>query len=200
MHDINLVVWVKTIGYTGIFLILFLQTAFFFTFFLPGDSLMFAAGLLAAQRAFDIELLLPVSIVVVIAGYFIAYLIGERFGTWLLQRPDSFWLRKRYIVNTEKFYTKHGGKAMILGRLIPVIRSFVPVVAGMGRMSLNKFALFNVIGGCIWAGGFTLGGYFLGHYIPNIGVYVLPIILFIIILSITPGIWTVIRRRLSKSK
>ncbi len=180
---------VSTIGYIGILLIIFLETGLFFGFFLPGDSLLFAAGLLASRHVFDIRFLLPAAFVTAIVGYQLGYWIGKHLGRWLMKREDSFWFKKKYIDQAHDFYKKHGGKALIIGRLLPIIRTFVPIVAGMVKMSRQRYFLYNVIGAVVWVIGITLLGYWLGNVVPGIEHYILPVIIAIVLLSIFPALW-----------
>jgi len=188
--------WVETLGYVGILLIIFLETGIFLGFFLPGDSLLFAAGLLASQNIFDVWLLIPLMIITACAGYFLAYWFGEKLGSWLLRRNDSFIFKKKYLIQAGKFYEKHGGKALVLGRLVPILRTFVPIVAGMAKMQYRTYALFNILGAFVWAGGVTLLGYYLGSLVPGIGKYILPVALCVIFLSITPAIWHFVKNKI----
>ena len=188
MPHLNLLQWVETLGYVGVLVIIFLETGVFVAFFLPGDSLLFTVGLLASQNIFHIWTLIPLLIITAIAGYFFAYWYGKKLGSWLLKREDSFWFKKRYLIQAEKFYSKHGGKALVFGRLIPVLRTFVPLVAGMVRMRYADYLLFNILGAFLWAGGVTLLGYYLGHFVPNAGHYLLPIIFVVIMISLFPAV------------
>jgi membrane-associated protein len=193
-HHIDIVTIVRTVGYAGVLLIIFAETGLFIGFFLPGDSLIFTAGLLASQHVFNLWILIPATLVSAIAGYFLAYWFGEKLGHWLLQRKDSIWFKKKYIWEAEKFYSKHGGKALIIGRLVPIIRTFVPIVAGMARMKYRRYAIYNLIGALIWVCGLALLGYYLGQTVPAIGNYLLPIILLIIFISLLPAIWQFFKR------
>ncbi|WP_260554310.1 DedA family protein [Coxiella burnetii] len=199
MLNIDLIHLVTAIGYFGILLVVFLETGIFVCFFFPGDSLLFSAGLLASQGVFKIWILVPTTIAVAILGYFLAYWLGEKLGGWLLRRPDSIWFKKSYLIQAKKFYDKHGGKSLILGRLIPVVRTFVPIVAGMTRMEYYRYIIFNVVGAFVWGGGVTLVGYYFGYLIPDVGEYILLIVLFIILLSLLPGIWHAVKSRFFNS-
>ena len=192
---VDIATWVQTLGYAGIFLIIFLETGLFLGFFLPGDSLLFSAGLLASQHIFNVWILIPSMIVTACGGYFLAYWFGEKLGNWLLKRKDSFWFRKEYLIQAATFYKKHGGKALVLGRLVPILRTFVPIVAGMAKMRYRTYVIFNIVGGFAWAGGVTLLGYYLGSIIPNANHYILPIVLVIILISIIPGAWHYFKNR-----
>jgi membrane-associated protein len=183
----DIVHWVTTLGYIGLFVIVFSEMAFFFAFFLPGDSLALTAGILAHKGLFHLPLLFVVFLSAAFLGYLFGYWFGEKLGGWLMSRKDSIWFRKEYIIRAHKFYTKHGGKAIMLGRLVPVVRTFVPIVAGMANMSYRRFACFNFAGAFIWGIGFTLAGYFLGSFVPNITKIFLPIVCTVILLSLMPG-------------
>lgn len=192
--------WVSIMGYIGIFSIIFAETGIFVGFFLPGDSLLFTAGFLASQQLFSIRFLLPGVFLCSVSGYFLGYYFGNKLGTWLLHKPDTIWFKKKYIHDAEVFYAKHGGKALILGRLIPIIRTFVPIVAGMGRMNFRRYAIFNLVGGFLWTQGLLLAGFYLGNVVPNAEHYVLPIVLTIVFLSVLPTIKPVFDKALKRIK
>ena len=195
LQHIDIMQLTKAAGYIGLTLIIFCETGIFLGFFLPGDSLLFAAGLLAAQGLFQIWILLPLLISAAILGYAIAYWLGEKIGRWLVKQPDRFWFKKAYLTQTHEFYEKHGGKALIIGRLVPIVRTFLPVVAGLAKMSPSRYMLYNIVGGIIWCGGVTLLGYFLGNTIPNLEKYILPLVIGIIFLSLLPPAIHVLRAR-----
>ncbi|OGM19827.1 hypothetical protein A2686_04940 [Candidatus Woesebacteria bacterium RIFCSPHIGHO2_01_FULL_38_10] len=180
---------IKTIGYIGIFFMVFAESGLFFGFFFPGDSLLFTAGFLASQNLLDIKILVPLLIIGAIGGDSAGYWLGGHLGRWLMQKKESFFFKKKYIERAHNFYTKHGGKALIFARFVPAVRTFVPIVAGMAEMEYKKFISFNVIGGVFWATGMSLAGYFLGNIIPEVDKYLLPIIALIILLSVLPGIF-----------
>ena len=179
---------IKTVGYLGIFAIVFAESGLFFGFFFPGDSLLFTAGFLASHSIFEIEILVPLVIIGAISGDSVGFWMGGKFGKWLMKRKESFFFKKEYIERANKFYNKHGGKALVLARFVPAVRTFVPIVAGMAEMEYRKFISFNIFGGILWGAGMTLTGYYLGQSIPNVDKYLLPIIAVIIILSVLPGI------------
>ena len=195
LHHIDIIQLTRAAGYIGLAAIILCETGLFLGFFLPGDSLLFSAGLLASQQIFNIFLLAPMLIAAAIVGYAIAYWFGDKIGHWLLKRPDTFWFKQRYLTEAHAFYEKHGGKALIIGRLIPVVRTFLPIVAGMAEMTHRRFTLFNVIGALVWCGGVTLAGYYLGAVIPNIDKYILPIVLAIIVISALPPAIHLLRTR-----
>lgn len=200
MHHLDVVQLTRAAGYIGLTAIIFCETGLFLGFFLPGDSLLFAAGLLASQNVFNIFLLAPLLIAAAILGYALAYWFGDKIGHWLLKRPDSLWFKKRYLIEAHEFYEKHGGKALIIGRLMPVVRTFLPIVAGMAEMTHRRFTLYNIIGACIWCGGISITGYYLGTAIPNIDKYILPLVVLIIIISFLPPLFHLLRKKYCKSK
>ncbi|MGI8404037.1 MAG: DedA family protein [Thermomicrobiales bacterium] len=148
--------------------------------------MLFTAGFLASQGYLDISLLLLVCFIAAVVGDATGYAIGRNYGRRLFEREDSKLFRKEYLLRAEQFFVKHGGKAVILARFIPIVRTFVPVVSGMGAMEYRRFAIFNVVGALLWAVGVTLAGYFLGTTIPNIDRYLLPIIFLILLASVLP--------------
>lgn len=201
IHHLDIVQLTRTAGYIGLTLIIFCETGLFLGFFLPGDSLLFAAGLLASQKVFNIFFLTPLLIAAAIIGYALAYWFGDKIGHWLLKRPDSFWFKKRYMIEAHAFYDKHGGKALIIGRLMPIVRTFLPIVAGMAEMSHRRFTQYNIIGAVIWCGGISIAGYFLGATIPHIDKYLLPLVLLIIVVSFLPALVHLLKvKYCSKSK
>ncbi|MDP9470830.1 MAG: VTT domain-containing protein [Chloroflexota bacterium] len=177
---------IRTAGYLGLFGIIFAETGLLIGFFLPGDSLLFTAGFLASQDYLNIWLLVAVCFVAAVSGDAVGYAFGNRVGRRLFQRPESRLFRPEYIRRAEIFFEQHGGKAIILARFMPIVRTFVPIIAGVGAMRYPRFAAFNVIGALLWAVGLPIAGYFLGKSIPNVDRYLLPIILVIIVVSIAP--------------
>ena len=179
---------IKTLGYIGLFFVIFAESGLFFGFFFPGDSVLFTAGFLATQGWFNIWVLVPLTIIAAIGGDSAGFYIGEKFGGWLLRRKSSLLFSKENLKKAQEFFDKSGGKALILARFMPVVRTFVPIAAGMAGMHYKRFISYNVFGGLLWGAGMTLGGYFLGQLIPNVDHYLLPIVFVIIILSVLPGV------------
>ena len=177
---------ITTIGHIGLAVIILCETGLLFGFFLPGDSLLFTAGLLASQGIFSIWLLVPMLAAAAIVGDSIGYAIGARLGPALYKREDSFFFRKRYIEETEALYAKHGPYTIVLARFVPIVRTFAPTLAGVGRMPYSLFVRYNVVGGLLWTVSLTLAGYFLGTLIPGVAEYLDAIIIGIILLSLTP--------------
>jgi len=178
---------IRTVGYVGMFAIVFAETGLLIGIFLPGDSLLFTAGFLASQDYLNIWILMPVCFVAAIAGDATGYYFGQRFGRSLYERPDSKWFRKSHLVKAEEFFNKHGGRAIVIARFVPIVRSFAPIVAGVSLMPYRSFAIYNVFGAVLWAIGVTLAGFFLGSTIPGIDKYLLPIIGLILVASIAPS-------------
>ena len=188
LHPESLSAIITSLGILGLIFIVFAESGLFFGFFLPGDSLLFTAGLLASQGVFSIQLLLLILPIAAILGDSAGYFTGRHFGNWLLKRPDNLIFKRSYILKAEKFYAMHGGKAIVLARFMPAVRTFVPIVAGLANMPYSSFVFFNVFGGILWTTSLLLLGYFLGQKIPNVDHYLLPIIALIVILSVLPGI------------
>ncbi|EMR8963992.1 DedA family protein [Yersinia enterocolitica] len=185
-------VWV----YGILFLILFCETGLVVTPFLPGDSLLFVAGALASLPSNDINVHIMVALMVTAAilGDAINYTIGRVFGEKLFSNPDSKIFRRSYLDKTHQFYEKHGGKAIILARFVPIIRTFAPFVAGMSKMSYRHFAAYNVIGALVWVLLFTYAGYWFGN-MPFVQDNLKLLIVAIIVVSILPGVFEVWRHR-----
>lgn len=179
---------IRAVGYPGLFAIVFAESGLFFGFFLPGDSLLFTAGLLAAQGWFSIWVLIPLLIVAAVLGDNVGYWTGSRFGQWLLNRKESWFFSKSHLIMAEQFYEKHGGKAIILARFMPAVRTFAPIVAGIARMHYRSFAFFNIAGGVFWVLSVTLCGYFLGTVLPDPEKFLLPVVGIIVVVSVLPGL------------
>jgi membrane-associated protein len=169
-------------------LIVFAETGLLIGFFLPGDSLLFTAGVLAGQAKLDLWLLLPGAFVAAVLGDQLGFLIGRRVGPPLFRRPDSRFFKQEYVDRTHAFFERHGPKAVVLARFVPIVRTFMPVMAGVGRMNHRIFTIYNLIGAVTWALGVTLLGYALGNAIgSNVDNYLLPLIAVIIFISLLPA-------------
>jgi membrane-associated protein len=184
-----------TFGTIGLFLIVFAESGLFFGFFLPGDSLLFTAGLFAAQGILNLPLILIGCFVAAVAGDQVGYVFGQRVGPALFRRPDSRLFKQEYVTRAQAFFEKHGPKTIVLARFVPIVRTFAPILAGVGSMRYRTFVSYNLIGGFLWAVGVTLLGYALGELIPDIDAYLLPIIAVIIAISLTPVFFEWWRRR-----
>ena len=199
IFNIDLPILIKTIGYLGVFFIIFAESGLFFGFFLPGDTLLFTAGLLASQGYFNIALLVLLIVLAAVLGDQIGYFFGKKVGPKIFTRDESFYFKKRYITDAENFYKKHGKKTIILARFIPVIRTFVPILAGVGKMHYKTFVIYNIMGGLLWGAGITLSGYFLGQKIPGIDRYLIPILLLIIFVPMLPTFFSFIYNKIKNN-
>jgi membrane-associated protein len=184
-------------GYPVLALIIFVETGAF-AFFLPGDSLLVAAGLYAATGTLNIFVLNLLLIPMAILGDATSYFIGSKVGPRLFNRPESRFFKPAYIKAAQEFYERHGGKAIIMARFVPVIRTFVPVVAGVAQMPYRRFASFNIIGGASWILSMTVLGFGLGKTFPDIGKHVEKVLLLIIFVSVLPGLIEWYRQRNKK--
>jgi membrane-associated protein len=178
-------------GYVLLTAIVFTETGLLIGFFLPGDSLLITAGLVAAAGGLDIWMVTGLLSVAAIVGDSVGYAIGYRTGPRIFRREESRWFSRRHLIRTREFYEKHGGKTIILARFIPIVRTFAPVVAGVARMEYRRFLAFNVVGGLLWVVGLTWAGYLLGQSVPNVGQYVHFIIGGVIVLSVLPVVYEV---------
>src|SRR5215212_8150552 len=164
---------VRVGGYVGLTAIIFAETGLLVGFFLPGDSLLVTAGLLSATTGvFNVWLLGLILTVASILGNTVGYAIGKAAGPRLFRREDSLLFNKKHLYRAHEFYEKHGGKTIIIARFMPIVRTFVPVVAGMAQMGYRRYTIFNVAGGVAWIWSMLLLGYFLGRYIPGIDRHV----------------------------
>lgn len=179
---------IETVGYFGLFGIIFAESGLLIGFFLPGDSLLFTAGFLASQNILSLPILMVTCFSAAVLGDSVGYTFGHRIGKRLFQREDSLFFHKKNILKAQKFYEEHGPKTIVLARFVPVVRTFAPIVAGVGSMHYSTFIRYNIVGGALWAIGLPLAGYFLGSLIPDVDKYLLPIVGVIIILSVAPGI------------
>ncbi|MDP3764803.1 MAG: VTT domain-containing protein [bacterium] len=196
----DLISLIKTAGYLGLFGIVFAESGLFIGFFLPGDSLLFTAGFLASQNFLDIKILAPLTFLAAILGDSFGYAFGNKVGYKLFTKEDSFLFHRHHLERAEKFYKKHGGQAIILARFMPVVRTFAPILAGVGKMKYSTFLFYNIIGAFLWAIGLTSMGYYLGSAIPNIDKYLLPIIALIIFLSVSPSLIHILKNKSDREK
>jgi len=189
-----------TIGYIGIFLVVFAESGLFIGFFLPGDSLLFTAGFLASQGIFDIRLLSVLCFIAAVTGDSVGYIFGKNIGPRLFTREDSWLFHKKHLAKAQHFYEKNGKKTIVIARFIPIVRTFAPIVAGIGNMHYRTFITYNLAGGFLWAIGVTVAGYFLGKVIPDVDKYLIPIVVVIIIASILPSVIHLIKERNNPSE
>ncbi len=183
MHPEHLI---EAFGTLGLFVIVFAESGLLFGFFLPGDSLLFTAGLLASRGVLNFPVIAVGCALAAIAGDQVGYVIGRKAGPALFKRPDSRLFHKKNVERARAYFEKNGPRTIILARFIPVIRTFAPVVAGVGEMNYRKFVTYNVVGGILWGSGVTTAGYVLGESIPDIDRWLLPIIGVIVMVSFVP--------------
>ena len=180
---------VQWAGYVGMTAIIFTETGLFFGFFLPGDSLLVTAGLLASQglplNVYSLGLLLNAA---AIAGDNTNYWIGRLTGPRIFRREDSFFFKRKHVDRAHAFYERHGAKTIVLARFMPIIRTFAPLVAGVGQMRYRTFLLCSVTGGVLWIWSMLLTGFWLGRYVPGVEHHIETVIILVIFLSILPGI------------
>ena len=183
-------------GYVGLTAIIFVETGLFFGFFLPGDSLLVTAGLLASQGfSLDVYLLGLLLNIAAVVGDNTNYWIGRFMGPKVFTREESLFFRRRHVERAHEFYEKHGAKTIVLARFMPIIRTFAPLVAGVGRMSYRTFLTYSVLGGTVWIWSMLFVGYFLGRVVPGIDKHIEKVILVVIFLSILPGIISWLKER-----
>jgi len=187
MHGIfDIVSFVKATSYLGVFSFIFLESGVAFGFFLPGDSLLFTAGLLASQGILSIWILIPVSIAGAIIGNSVGFYTGAKIGPRLFTREKSVFFSPKRVQEAHEFFDAQGPKSLILARFIPGIRTFLPIVAGVAKMNYRTFIIFNAVGGALWGILVPILGFTLGRVIPNVDTYLLPIVGVIVIISVIP--------------
>lgn len=186
-------------GFYIVCLIVFLETGMFFGFFLPGDYLLFLAGLFCASGKIDVDIVqLFLGILAAgILGNFVGYWFGYRAGPMLFKRKDSILFKRKYVIMAEEFYQKWGGTALIIGRFVPIIRTFAPIFAGVVKLDFKRFVLYNIVGAVSWVSLLTLSGYFLGIKFPEINNYVEYVIVILIVVAFLPIVIALLRRQLS---
>src|SRR6267143_168269 len=175
--------------------IVFIETGFFVGFFLPGDSLLVTAGILSAGSVIPLRWLLIPVMLCVFVGDQIGYWLGRSAGAALYRRKDSLFFRRSHLQRAHDFYEKYGGRAVILARFIPIVRTFCPPVAGAAKMPYARYLLFDICGGILWVGTMILGGYALGSSVPNIGERIHYVIAVVIVLSVLPAVISILRAR-----
>ncbi len=179
---------IGSVGALGVIGVIFLETGAFFGFFFPGDSLLFTAGFFASQGHLSLALLLAGTFVAAVVGDSVGYAFGKKIGPALFRKDDSLFFNKKHIVRAQEFYDKHGKKTIILARFIPVIRTFAPIVAGIGNMRYKTFISYNILGGLAWTWAMLWLGYAFGSLIPDPDRYVIPAVIVIIAISASPAL------------
>ncbi|MBI5733776.1 MAG: VTT domain-containing protein [Candidatus Kerfeldbacteria bacterium] len=177
---------ILAVGYLGLFFIIFAESGLLIGIFFPGDSLLFTAGLLATQGYFEISWLIVLFFLAAVSGDSVGYTFGRRLGKKFFKYEKSFWFRPDNIAKARAFYAKYGAKTIILARFVPGVRTLAPILAGVGDMKYITFIVYNILGGLLWAVGVTALGYYLGNVIPNVEMYLLPLVAVIILVSFLP--------------
>lgn len=196
----DLATLIQTIGYIGVFSIVFAESGLLLGFFLPGDSLLFTAGFLASQGYLNIWILVAGCAAAAVLGDNVGYAFGKKVGPRIFTRQGSLLFNPQNLYAANRFYRAHGGKTIILARFLPAIRTFAPILAGVGEMEYRQFFFYNVVGAGLWAMGMPLAGYFLGRLIPGVDRYLIPIVMAIVILSALPSLVHLLRDRQNRAK
>lgn len=186
---------VKTGSYLGIALLVFAESGIFLGVFFPGDSLLFVAGLLAAGGFLQVGPLILIVIGAAILGDSVGYWFGARVGNSFFTRKDSRFFKQEYVARTQTFFMTYGGRAVVLARFVPIVRTIAPILAGIGSMTYSRFLSYNALGGFVWGAGMVSLGYFLGSVIPDSERYVLPLSLVVIALSFLPIFINLVRKK-----
>jgi membrane-associated protein len=196
----NLSELIRWAGFIGLTIIIFSETGLLVGFFLPGDSLLVTAGLLGAAGYFNVYTLAPLLTLAAICGNSTGYMVGRASGPRIFKREDSLLFNKKHAIRARQFYEKHGKKTIILAQFMPIIRTFSPVVAGVGGMPFRTFLTFNAIGAVLWIWSMIFTGYFLGRYIPGIDKHIEIVVIIVVFISILPGIISAVRERAKERK
>jgi membrane-associated protein len=186
IYDVEFLV--RTGGLLALIIIVFVETGLLIGFFLPGDSLLVTAGIFAARGDLDLLTLNVMLSLAAIAGDSVGYAIGARTGPKIFTRENSLFFNRKHLISAKEFYDRYGGFTIFIARFVPIIRTFAPVVAGVGGMEYRRFIAYNVFGGIFWVLTTTLAGFFLGRVIPNIQERIHVVIAIVIFLSLLPGI------------
>lgn len=182
-------------GILAVGAIVFAESGLLIGFFLPGDTLLLSAGVFAAQDKLPLVELIAVTVIAAIVGDNVGYSIGRRAGKRLFKKQDSLFFHQENVRKAEAFYERHGGKTIVLARFLPVVRTFAPVVAGVGKMPRQRFMIYNVFGGLFWGGGVTLLGYFIGQRLPNIDKYIVATFAAVTVLTFGPGLYHLLKNK-----
>jgi membrane-associated protein len=187
-------------GLIAIALIIFLESGLMIGFLFPGDTLLLSAGVFAAQGQFSVEVAIAVIAVAAILGDNTGYTLGRVMGKRLFRKKDGIVFRQEYVERAEKFYEKHGAKTMLITHFIPIVRSFAPLVAGVGKMSRIKFFMYDLVGVIVWSVLVTLLGYWFGSKIPNIDHYIMPVVGLAVLVSFGPVVWHVLGDKTARER
>ncbi|MEO9254296.1 MAG: VTT domain-containing protein [Tepidiformaceae bacterium] len=195
MLGLNIQALVEAVGYAGLFLMVFAETGLLIGFFLPGDTLLITAGLLAQRGQLSVWILVPLLVVAALLGDFVGFEIGKQAGSRLFTREDSRLFKRRHLERAQLFYDRHGGKTIVVARFLAVIRTFAPTVAGAAKMPYRKFVVFNAIGAILWVPTMLLLGFAFGSTVPNLDLFFTALVAVTIALSVAPGAWHLWRHR-----
>lgn len=190
-------------GFYVVLFVIFAETGLFFGFFLPGDYLLFLAGMFVATGKLDVNIYVLVLglCISAICGNFTGYWFGRKTGPVLYKRKDTFFFKKRYLIAAEQYYRKQGAFALIMGRFVPIVRTFAPIFAGVVKLDLKKFALYNIAGAILWIASLTLLGYFLGkRFAEQIEEYLVYIIIGFIVITTIPLVITFVKKKVTKGE
>ena len=198
MFDVNNII--QSGGIILVSIIVFAESGLLVGFFLPGDTLLFAAGLAASQGEVSLPILIIAIVAAAIIGDNVGYSFGKKAGPRIFQKKDGIIFRHEYLEQAEKFYEKHGGKTIILARFVPMVRTFAPVVAGAGKMPRERFMAFNVVGGILWGAGMPLLGYLVGDSIPHLDKYIEVVIIGVVVASFGLALLQVLKDKETRKK
>ena len=198
MFDVNHLIQAHGLLIIGLFI--FSEVGLFLGFFLPGDTLLISAGIYAMQGRLSLISIIIVAAIAAIAGDSTAYLIGRKLGVKIFRKKDSILFDPKHVLRAEKFFEKYGSKAILIAHFAPIIRTFTPLLGGVGKMPYPKFLTFDSIGDTTWAISITLLGYYVGSRIPNIDHYILFVIALVVAISITPTLIHLTRRMIKKHR
>ena len=188
---------IETFGTIGLILVVFAESGLFFGFFLPGDSLLFTAGVFAARGDLDLPVILVGVFVAAVAGDQVGYAFGNNVGPALFRRPDSRFFKQKHLDRAQAYFEEHGPRTIVLARFVPIVRTFAPILAGVGDMRYRTFVTYNVLGGLLWGVGVTMLGFVVGEAI-DVDKYLLPVIGLIVLVSLVPVLVELRRSRAEK--
>src|SRR3569833_1284928 len=200
LHNLTEAKYIISVGFYFLLVVVFAETGLFFGFFLPGDYLLYLSGLLCSSGKLDVSIYTLVFSLIGagVLGNYTGYWFGYRTGPKLFNKNNSLFFKQRYVKLAEDFYTKYGGMAIVLGRFFPIIRTFAPIFAGVVKVDLRKFTIYNLIGCVAWVCTFTLSGYFLGRRYPQLKDYMQYIVVGLIIITTIPLVIALIKQMVSK--
>ena len=205
LHDLDIEQLFKTIGVLGVAAIVFAESGLLIGFFLPGDTLLFSVGFLASQGTIgtNIHLIVAILFIAAVVGDSVGYAFGHRVGPKIFKKPDSLLFNQKYLEKAEKFYSKYGPITIVLARFTPLVRTFAPIVAGVGKMQYSKFLTYNLLGGLLWTAGITYLGYFGGAFLEergiNVEALVIPVILLAVGITLISPLYHILQDRDSRT-